>query len=53
VRPVFFDHIAIAVPRLADAEPILAGQLGGRSTFGETTDEHRFWQWRYEGLPTG
>jgi len=49
VRPVLFDHIAIAVPRLADAEPILAGQLGGRSTFGATTDDYRYWHWRYEG----
>jgi len=49
VRPVLFDHIAIAVPRLADAEPILAGELGGRSTFGMTTDQFRFWHWRYEG----
>jgi methylmalonyl-CoA/ethylmalonyl-CoA epimerase len=49
VRPVLFDHIAIAVPRLADAEPILGGQLGGRSTFGATTDEYRFWHWRYQG----
>jgi methylmalonyl-CoA/ethylmalonyl-CoA epimerase len=49
VRPVLFDHIAIAVPRLADADPILGGQLGGRSTFGATTDEYRFWHWRYEG----
>jgi len=49
VRAVLFDHIAIAMPRLADAEPILAGQLGGRSAFGATTDEYRFWHWRYEG----
>jgi methylmalonyl-CoA/ethylmalonyl-CoA epimerase len=49
VRSVLFDHIAIAVPRLADAEAILAGELGGRSTFGMTTDEFRFWHWRYEG----
>jgi methylmalonyl-CoA/ethylmalonyl-CoA epimerase len=49
VRAFLFDHIAIAVPRLADAEPILAGQLGGRSTFGTTTDAYRFWHWRYEG----
>jgi catechol 2,3-dioxygenase-like lactoylglutathione lyase family enzyme len=49
VRSVLFDHIAIAVPRLADAEAVLAGELGGRSTFGMTTDEYRFWHWRYEG----
>ena len=49
MRAVLFDHIAIAMPRLADAEPILAGQFGGRSAFGATTDEYRFWHWRYEG----
>jgi methylmalonyl-CoA/ethylmalonyl-CoA epimerase len=49
VRSVLFDHIAIAVPRLADAEAILAGELGGRSAFGMTTDEFGFWHWRYEG----
>ena len=49
MRSVLFDHIAIAVPRLADAEAILAGELGGRSTFGMTTDEFRFRHWRYEG----
>ena len=49
MRPVLFDHIAIAVPRLADAEAILAGELGGRSTFGMTTDHFRFRHWRYEG----
>ena len=49
MRAVLFDHIAIAVPRLADADAVLAGQLGGRSTFGATTDEYRFWHWRYEG----
>jgi methylmalonyl-CoA/ethylmalonyl-CoA epimerase len=49
VRSVLFDHIAIAVPNLADADAILAGELGGRSTFGMTTAEFRFWHWRYEG----
>ena len=49
MRSVLFDHIAIAVPRLAEAEAVLAGALGGRSTFGMTTDEYRFWHWRYEG----
>ena len=49
MRSVLFDHIAIAVPRLADAEAVLAGELGGRSTFGMTTDEYRFWHWRFEG----
>jgi methylmalonyl-CoA/ethylmalonyl-CoA epimerase len=49
VRAVRFDHIAIAVPRLADADAILAGQLGGRSTYGATTEDYRFRHWRYEG----
>jgi len=49
VRSVLFDHIAIAVPRLADAEAILAGELGGRSTYGMTTAAFRFRHWRYEG----
>jgi methylmalonyl-CoA/ethylmalonyl-CoA epimerase len=49
VRPVLFDHIAIAVPRLADARTVLEGELGGRSTFGDTTDAYRFWHWRYPG----
>jgi len=51
VRPVLFDHMAIAVPRLADAEPILAGQLGGRSTLSDDR-EYRFWHWRYDGAAT-
>ncbi len=49
MRSVLFDHIAIALPRLADAGAILAGDLGSRPTFGMTTDGFRFWHWRYEG----
>jgi len=49
VRSVLFDHIAIAVPRLADAEAILARELGGRSAYGMTRGAFSFWHWRYEG----
>jgi methylmalonyl-CoA/ethylmalonyl-CoA epimerase len=49
VRSVLFDHIAIAVPRLADAEAILGGELGGRPASGMTRSEFRFHHWRYEG----
>jgi methylmalonyl-CoA/ethylmalonyl-CoA epimerase len=49
VRPVLFDHIAIAVPCLAEAGAVLGGELGGRSTFGDTSDAYRFWHWRYPG----
>jgi len=34
LRSVLFDHIAIAVPRLGDAEAILARELGGRPAYG-------------------
>lgn len=49
MRSVLFDHIAIAVPRLADAEAVLAGELGGRPAYGMTRDGFRFHHWRYEG----
>ncbi|HZO38178.1 MAG TPA: VOC family protein [Methylomirabilota bacterium] len=49
MRSVLFDHIAIAVPRLADAEAVLAGELGGRSAYGMTRGAFSFWHWRYEG----
>ena len=49
MRSVLFDHIAIAVPRLGDAEAILARELGGRPAYGMTRDAFRFWHWRYEG----
>jgi methylmalonyl-CoA/ethylmalonyl-CoA epimerase len=49
VRSVLFDHIAIAVLRLADAEAVLARELGGRSAYGMTRGAFSFWHWRYEG----
>ena len=49
MRSVLFDHIAIAVPRLADAEAVLAGELGGRPAYGMTRDGFRFHHWRYPG----
>jgi len=49
VRSIRFDHIALAVPRLVDAQAILVGQLGGASTVGAMTDAFRFWHWRFEG----
>ncbi len=49
MRSVLFDHIAIAVPRLADAEAILARELGGLSAYGMTRGAFSFWHWRYEG----
>jgi methylmalonyl-CoA/ethylmalonyl-CoA epimerase len=46
---VRFDHIAIAVPRMADAVPVLSGILGGRPSFGATSRAYRFGQWVFEG----
>ena len=49
MRSIQFDHIAIAVPRLVDAQTVLVGDLGGAPTFGAVTDAFRFWHWRFEG----
>ena len=46
---VSFDHIAIAVPRMADAPAFLAGVLGGAPAFGADSGVYRFGQWRYDG----
>src|SRR5688572_120916 len=43
------DHVAIAMPRLADAVPVLAGVLGGAPAFGASADAYRFGQWRFDG----
>lgn len=44
-----FDHIAIAVPRMADAPAFLAGELGGTPYFGFSSGAFRFGQWRFAG----
>jgi len=49
VGAIRFDHIALAVPRLVDAQAVLVGQLGGVSSFGAVTEAFRFWHWRFEG----
>ena len=49
MRPIRFDHIALAVPRLVDAQAVLVGELGGESAFGASSEAFRFWHWRYEG----
>jgi len=49
VPEILFDHIAIALPRLADASAILADQLGGTPGHGATSRMYRFGQWRFEG----
>ena len=49
MRSIRFGHIAIAVPRLVDAQAMLEGELGAASTFGAVTAASRFWHWRFEG----
>ena len=44
---ILFDHIAIAVPRLADAPAVLVGRLGGTPAYGARSGPYRFFQWRY------
>jgi methylmalonyl-CoA/ethylmalonyl-CoA epimerase len=46
---VLFDHIAVAVPRLADAPAVLVGALGGVPDFGMPTAPYTFYQWRFAG----
>ena len=47
---IAFDHIAFALPRMADAVPFLVGVLGGIPHAGmRGGPEFRFGTWRYEG----
>ena len=47
MRRIRFDHIAIAVPRLADAPAFLVGELGGTPAHGGTAGAYTFGQWRF------
>jgi methylmalonyl-CoA/ethylmalonyl-CoA epimerase len=47
--PIRFDHIAIAVHRLADVTPFLVGTLGGEPAYGSPSRFYNFAQWRYAG----
>jgi hypothetical protein len=44
-----FDHIAIGLPRLADAPAALVGVLGGAPESGGPADAFRWACWRYAG----
>lgn len=51
MRAIRFDHIAIGLPRIADAAPVLVGALGGVPEAGNTRASRGFrWGcWRYAG----
>jgi len=46
---VLFDHIALGMPRIADAAPVLAGVLGGVPDGGRPSGVFRWATWAYEG----
>lgn len=46
---VLFDHIALGLPRIADAAPVLAGVLGGVPDGGRLSGVFRWATWTYEG----
>jgi methylmalonyl-CoA/ethylmalonyl-CoA epimerase len=49
VSPIAFDHIALALPRIADAVPFYVGVLGGLPHSGmQGGPDFRFGTWRYE-----
>jgi catechol 2,3-dioxygenase-like lactoylglutathione lyase family enzyme len=47
VAKIELDHVALALPRLADAAPFLVGVLGGVPYMGADTPAYRFAQWRF------
>jgi len=48
MKTITFDHIAIAVPRMADAGAILTGVLGGTPDYGSPSGAYTFGQWRFQ-----
>jgi catechol 2,3-dioxygenase-like lactoylglutathione lyase family enzyme len=49
VPDIRLDHIALAVPRMAEAPAFLVGALGGTPSFGALSGAYRFGQWRFAG----
>jgi len=49
MREVRFDHIAMAAPRIADAQTVLVGELGGTPHHAGSSGVYRFAQWSFEG----
>lgn len=49
VDRVLFDHIAIALPRMADAAPFLCAELGGEPDAGQPSGVFAWGTYRFEG----
>jgi methylmalonyl-CoA/ethylmalonyl-CoA epimerase len=47
VPDILFDHIALAVPRMADAPATLVGRLGGVPAYGMSSRFYRFGHWAF------
>ena len=46
---ILFDHIAIGMPKMADAAPFLAGELGGVPDIGRPSGPYTRGTYRFEG----
>jgi len=49
VDRILFDHIAIGMPKMADAAPFLAGELGGAPDVGGPSGPYTWGTYRFEG----
>lgn len=47
-EPFQLDHIAIAVPDVSTAVPVVVGRLGGRRHLAGPGIGFRFWQWKFQ-----
>jgi len=46
---ILFDHIAVGMPKMADAAPFLAGELGGVPDIGGPSGPYTWGTYRFEG----
>ena len=49
VDRILFDHVAIGMPKMADAAPFLAGELGGIPDAGDSSGVFTWGAYRFEG----
>ena len=49
VDRILFDHIAIGMPKMVDAAPFLAGELGGVPDLGGPSGPYTWGTYRFEG----
>ena len=49
VDRILFDHIAIGMPKMADAAPFLSGELGGVPDIGRPSGPYTWGTYRFDG----